>query len=135
MMYHLVPTIKSYVPGVDSKSIHPYKIEVFEDWVYMSSYLTHDIFKVDKRGKGALLPVETNLKRPSDVVMAQEQKQRVDGGDPCAANPCHASAICLLAVGGRNVTCSCPDHLKPIRSRAKGAQVIRVLYCGSPGPF
>ena len=92
--------------------------------MYVSSYLTHEIHKLRKDGRSPEpVFVEGNVKRPSDLVMAQEQKQRAAPGGPCGAAPCHASALCLVAHGGNDFTCACPDHLEPLRNHSKGSQV------------
>ena len=53
----------------------PYKVEVFEDNLYVSTYQTNNIIKLNKFGYGDLIYLMRGLNRASDILIVQENKQ------------------------------------------------------------
>jgi hypothetical protein len=53
----------------------PYKIEVFEDNLYVSTYQSNNIIKLNKFGYGDLIYLMRGLNRASDILIVQENKQ------------------------------------------------------------
>lgn len=53
----------------------PYKLEVFEDTIYVSTYHTHNIMRMDKFGKKNSTYLVQGLPRLSDILIVQENKQ------------------------------------------------------------
>jgi hypothetical protein len=53
----------------------PYKVEVFEDNLYVSTYQTNSIIKLNKFGRGDLIYLTRGLNRASDILIVQENKQ------------------------------------------------------------
>lgn len=56
-------------------SVKPNKIEIFEDWIYLTTY-NNDIIKINKFGRHKLTYLEKNMTQISAILMLQEQKQR-----------------------------------------------------------
>jgi hypothetical protein len=50
-------------------------VEVFEDNLYVSTYQTNNIIKLNKFGRGDLTYVTRGLNRASDILIVQENKQ------------------------------------------------------------
>lgn len=53
----------------------PYSIEVFEDWLYISTYHNNDVLRLKKFGKENVTYLAHGLSRASDIVIVQEAKQ------------------------------------------------------------
>lgn len=53
----------------------PYKLEVFEDNLYVSTYQTNNIIKLNKFGHGDLIYLMRGMNRASDILIVQENKQ------------------------------------------------------------
>jgi hypothetical protein len=50
-------------------------VEVFEDSLYVSTYQTNNIIRLDKFGHGNLTYLVRGLNRASDILIVQENKQ------------------------------------------------------------
>ncbi|KAI5726754.1 hypothetical protein M8J76_007920 [Diaphorina citri] len=87
----------------------PYKLEVFEDNLYFSTYRTNNILKINKFGNSDFNVLANNLNRASDVLILQENKQAHNVTNHCDDKPCHQSALCINLPSSH--TCLCPDHL------------------------
>lgn len=53
----------------------PYKLEVFEDSLYVTTYNTHHILRMDKFGRKNGTFLVQGLPRVSDILIIQENKQ------------------------------------------------------------
>lgn len=53
----------------------PYKLEVFEDMLYITTYHTHNIFRMDKFGRKNGTYLVQGLPRVSTILIVQENKQ------------------------------------------------------------
>lgn len=56
----------------------PNKIEVFEDYLYVTTYKTNNIIKLHKFGQRDPVYLVKGLNRASDIVIVQEHKQTVN---------------------------------------------------------
>ncbi|KAJ9584467.1 hypothetical protein L9F63_021192, partial [Diploptera punctata] len=74
----------------------PYKMEVFEDNLYVSTFQTNNIFKLNKFGHGNITYLLQGLNRASDILIVQENKQTKNLTNPCGSSPCDNSSMCLL---------------------------------------
>nr|CAD7262752.1 unnamed protein product [Timema shepardi] len=101
----------------------PYKVEVFEDSLYVSTLQTNNILKLNKFGVGNITYLVQGLNRASDILIVQENKQHKDLDNPCLESPCHDTALCLLAPGTVGRTCLCPDGLVKTLSNNTTSQV------------
>ena len=63
--------VVSFPPGLRQ----PYLIDLFEDNIYGTTYLTGEVFKVDKFGRDNVTVLANNLQHASDVVIFQQYKQ------------------------------------------------------------
>ncbi|KDR21144.1 hypothetical protein L798_04073, partial [Zootermopsis nevadensis] len=92
----------------------PYKVEVFEDNLYVSTYQTNNIIKLNKFGRGDLTYLTRGLNRASDILIVQENKQ-MNMSNPCYRSLCHNSTLCLLGASRSQTepgySCVCPDGL------------------------
>lgn len=85
--------------------MRPYKIEVFEDSLYASTYLKHDVIRMNKFGKGNITHLVRGLTRVSDLLILQENKHP-KMNNTCD-NFCDSTEFCLLTPNG--ATCICAD--------------------------
>lgn len=108
------------VKNFHKEAYKPYRIEVFEDYVYMSLYQDDNVLKLHKFGKGETKSIAQGVKsRISDISIVQEKKQDKDLYNPCENDPCHESALCVIGPpkapnGSVSVgkSCLCPDLLQ-----------------------
>nr|CAD7435518.1 unnamed protein product [Timema monikensis] len=107
-----------------SKQEKPYKVEVFEDSLYVSTLQTNNILKLNKFGVGNITYLVQGLNRASDILIVQENKQHKDLDNPCLESPCHDTALCLLAPGTVGRSCLCPDGLVKTLSNNTTSQVV-----------
>lgn len=73
----------------------PYKIEVFEDSVYVSTFHNNAIFKMNKFGEGNVTYLVQGLNKASDVVIVQENKQALSSS-LCSGKKCGDDALCIM---------------------------------------
>ncbi|XP_048835137.1 low-density lipoprotein receptor-related protein 1B-like isoform X4 [Brienomyrus brachyistius] len=82
---------------------HPYKIDIFEDYIYGTS-LKNKVFRVHKFGKGLAEDLDLRVEKASSVIIFHRFKQQ-DVMNPCTAMSC--DFLCLLNPTG--ASCSCPE--------------------------
>lgn len=90
-----------YIPGEK-----PFKIEVFEDYLYLSTYNSHNVLRVNKFGNGNFTYLALNMPRLSEILIIHENRQQKGIENRCEGS-CHSSHFCLLNPGGS--TCTCAD--------------------------
>lgn len=88
---------------VDEK---PFKLEVFEDYLFVTTYHTHKILRINKFGNENTTYLAQGLPRLSDILIVQENRQKALDTNRCV-DFCHPSEFCLLIPKG--ATCSCAD--------------------------
>lgn len=93
----------------DDNAAKPYKLEVFEDKLYFTTYRTNNILSVNKFGMSDVGVLANRLNRASDILILQENKQARNVSNSCKDQPCHQSALCINLPS--SYTCLCPDHL------------------------
>lgn len=84
----------------------PLKLEVFEDHLYISTYHTHNVLRMNKFGKGNHSYLSQGLPRLYDVLIIHEHRQNREIFNRCQ-DFCHSSEFCLLSPNG--ATCTCAD--------------------------
>ncbi|XP_063218358.1 prolow-density lipoprotein receptor-related protein 1 [Bacillus rossius redtenbacheri] len=120
--------VKRFVDGESSLNEKPFKLDVFEDNLYVSTYQVNNVLKINKFGRGNFTYLVQSLNRASDILIVQENKQTKNLSNPCDLNPCHESALCLLGPGptpsevGR--TCVCPDGLVKVVANNSSGKVV-----------
>ncbi|KAB0803781.1 hypothetical protein PPYR_00751 [Photinus pyralis] len=95
-----------HVVKVFTQEERPYKLEVFEDNLFVSTYHTHNVLRLDKFGRGNISHLAQGLPRLSHILIVQEHRQERLIANRCQ-DFCHTSEFCLLAPGG--ATCTCAD--------------------------
>uniref|UniRef100_A0AAR2M698 Low density lipoprotein receptor-related protein 1Ab n=1 Tax=Pygocentrus nattereri TaxID=42514 RepID=A0AAR2M698_PYGNA len=84
--------------------LHPFSIDVFEDYIYGVTYINNYVFRVNKFGKGPMENLTTGINHATDIVLYHRYKQ------PEMANPCDRKKcewLCLLSPSGP--VCTCPN--------------------------
>lgn len=108
----------------DSEDHKPYKLEVFEDNLYFSTYRTNNILKINKFGSSDPDILANNLLRTNDILILQENKQAQNVSNSCDSKPCHQSALCINLPSSH--TCLCPDHLSEELNVTSGKMSCKV---------
>lgn len=79
---------------------------MFEDNLFVTTYLTHNILRINKFGRGNFTVLAQGLPRVSDILIVHEQRQERNITDRCR-DFCHFSEFCLLSPTG--ATCVCAE--------------------------
>uniref|UniRef100_A0A3B3IEL5 EGF-like domain-containing protein n=1 Tax=Oryzias latipes TaxID=8090 RepID=A0A3B3IEL5_ORYLA len=88
-----------------SDLLHPFSIDIFEDYIYGVTYMNNFVFRVNKFGKGPMENLTTGINHATDIVLHHRYKQ------PEMANPCDKKKcefLCLLSPSGP--VCACPNN-------------------------
>ncbi len=89
----------------------PHNIEIFETFIYYSTYQHNKIMKINKFGKGNVTEIAEEVTRVSDLSIMQEFKQDSTIFNPCASKKCQQeSSICVIIPGnegGQTLTGKC----------------------------
>jgi integrin beta 2 len=107
----------------------PFKVDIFEDSMFLVMHQTHGIARLNKFGQGIdsidsfifiqwtsklfenyhvagnLTTLVSGLNRASDIIFVQENKQTRQSSNPCSTK-CNPGALCLLS-SSTSRTCSC----------------------------
>ncbi|KAK6630731.1 hypothetical protein RUM44_002900 [Polyplax serrata] len=105
------------VKAFSRDSHRPYKLEIFEDFAYISLYQHENVLRINKFGRGEMKSIiQGTRNRIADIVIVQENKQDKDLRNPCQINSCHDSSLCVLASHNLKTgvikSCLCPDGLQ-----------------------
>ncbi|XP_065578254.1 prolow-density lipoprotein receptor-related protein 1-like isoform X3 [Artemia franciscana] len=85
----------------------PYKLDVFEDYIYLVTYHSHTILQMNKFGHVNATTLVVGMNKVSDIVLVQENKQSAQVPNYCQNNACGVGYMCLLSAN--NFTCLCPE--------------------------
>lgn len=55
--------------------LHPFSIDVFEDYIYGVTYINNVVFRVNKFGKGPMENLTTGINHATDIVLYHRYKQ------------------------------------------------------------
>lgn len=102
IIYYYNPDMFQMNAFADEK---PFKLEVFEDELYVSTYNTHNVLRMNKFGRGNVTYLALGLPRLSDILIVQENRQEYSQNR--CLDFCHPTEFCLLSSGG--ATCTCAD--------------------------
>ena len=112
------------IATVEPKLGKPYRLEVFEDTVYFTTYRINKILKVNKFGKGNISVVAEEVLTVTDLVIMQENKHdRIYTSDPCSADPCTAlgpQVVCISIPGDQQKLthkCLCSDNYEIVNGK------------------
>jgi len=103
---------RQLVVKLEPKLGKPFRIEVFEDWVYFTTYRINRIVKLNKFGKGNLTEVAEEVLAVKDLVIMQENKHDdLYTPHPCQNHPCEEygpGAMCTsVPLDEHNLTHKC----------------------------
>ncbi|XP_023125210.2 low-density lipoprotein receptor-related protein 1 isoform X1 [Amphiprion ocellaris] len=93
------------VSGIKNNLLHPFSIDIFEDYIYGVTYINNFVFRVNKFGKGGMENLTTGINHATDIVLYHRYKQ------PEMTNPCDRKKcewLCLLSPSGP--VCTCPNN-------------------------
>ncbi|KAI4823426.1 hypothetical protein KUCAC02_012010 [Chaenocephalus aceratus] len=93
------------VSGIKNNLLHPFSIDIFEDYIYGVTYINNIVFRVNKFGKGPMENLTTGINHATDIVLYHRYKQ------PEVTNPCDRKKcewLCLLSPSGP--VCTCPNN-------------------------
>ncbi|XP_069108702.1 low-density lipoprotein receptor-related protein 2-like isoform X5 [Argopecten irradians] len=88
---------------------HPFAITVFEDWMYWTDWNHMSIEKANKFTGANHTWLKNTTHRPMDMHIYHPLRQK-EGPNPCGTNNGGCSHLCLIAPGGRDFSCKCPDN-------------------------
>lgn len=123
------------------ESFRPHRVEIFEDFAYISLYQDENVLRINKFGRGEVKSiVQGTRSRISDIVIVQENKQDRDFVNPCQFNSCHESSLCVI--GSSNIktnvikkSCICPDGLQKavlsnstVRTVSMLCNILKLIY-------
>ncbi|XP_046386652.1 prolow-density lipoprotein receptor-related protein 1 isoform X2 [Ischnura elegans] len=95
-----------------SQENKPYKVEVFEDNLYVTTYQTNNVLRLNKFGRGNVTFLVKGPTKASDILIIQENKLSKTLSNPCISHPCHESALCVIR-SPTTRSCLCPDGNEP----------------------
>lgn len=107
----------------------PYKIEVFEDFIYVSTFHNNAIFRMNKFGRGGITYLVQGLNKASDVVIVQENKQNRKIENPCFEKNCGEGALCV-AQSQSDAVCLCANDY--VETPGEGGAVLCTPTSNSP---
>ena len=111
------------VKTFNSSEDKPYKIEVFEDNLFVSTFHNNAIFRMNKFGFGNMTYLVRGLNKASDVVIVQENKQNHLISNPCADKHCGQGALCVAQTPSKAV-CLCSNEMSETRVGEDGSSVV-----------
>uniref|UniRef100_A0A3Q2CY79 Low density lipoprotein receptor-related protein 1Ab n=1 Tax=Cyprinodon variegatus TaxID=28743 RepID=A0A3Q2CY79_CYPVA len=93
------------ISGIKNNLLHPFSIDIFEDYIYGVTYMNNFVFRVNKFGKGSMENLTTGINHATDIVLYHRYKQP-DIPNPCDKKKCEW--LCLLSPSGP--VCTCPNN-------------------------
>ncbi|CAN8029485.1 unnamed protein product, partial [Ixodes persulcatus] len=93
----------------------PYRVDVFEDNLYVSTFPSNAILRVNKFGRGGVAHLVRGLHRATDVLVVQQNKQSPTMVSPCNESSCGFGALCIQR-GPTDFACLCPDGMVETRT-------------------
>ena len=95
--------MRKEITKVSPKLGKPFKIEVFEDIIYFTTFRINKILKMNKFGKGDVSTVAEEVLSVTDLIIMQEHKHDNEHiPNPCANNPCQKlgeNVVCMSIPG------------------------------------
>ncbi|KAJ2941219.1 hypothetical protein O0L34_g3415 [Tuta absoluta] len=89
-----------------SSAEHPFDVAVAGDWVFWTDWVSHGVFRADKRA-GDVTTLRKDVPRPMAVIAVTPDHQTCSM-DPCMILNGGCAEICSMDEGGRSL-CSCGD--------------------------
>ncbi|XP_011664249.2 low-density lipoprotein receptor-related protein 1 isoform X2 [Strongylocentrotus purpuratus] len=89
---------------------HPFSIAVFDEWVYWTEWNIKKVYRAHKLTGLSEMELVTTIHRPFDINIYHSLKQDTTLQNPCGTNNGGCSHLCVIAAGGNDFTCLCPDN-------------------------
>ncbi|XP_076313100.1 LDL receptor protein 1 isoform X3 [Tachypleus tridentatus] len=110
-------TIESIHLGTKQRSLvkkfstdKPLKIEVFEDFLFVTTLHQNSVMRLNKFGHGNITYLKAFSGKINDILILQEKKQDPTLTTPCKNDTCGQGALCMAK--SRNQTiCLCPNGM------------------------
>ncbi|XP_060807225.1 prolow-density lipoprotein receptor-related protein 1 [Amyelois transitella] len=87
-----------------SSAEHPFDVAVFGDYVFWTDWISHGVFRADKRA-GDVIALRRDVQRPMAIVVVAPQHQTCSP-DPCVPLNGGCAEVCRTDAAGR-AACSC----------------------------
>lgn len=117
----IIETIR--IDGTDRRRVYalhrsqykPYRLDVWEDNLFVSTFPNHQVIRLDKFGNNRVLTLVQGIVKLADLVIIHEYKQKSNLTNPCNQNknPCQPSFLCLSSTPQSSI-CVCPDGYKKV---------------------
>ena len=111
------------VKTFNSSEDKPYKIEAFEDHLYVTTFHSNSIFRMNKFGNGNITYLVRGLNKANDVVIVQENKQNRNLVSPCDQKHCGQGALCVAQTPSKAV-CLCDNEMSETPVGEDGSSVV-----------
>ncbi len=85
----------------------PFKLDLFENWIYWLAEETNELLKVDKFGHGTSQVLIEHVHSPHAVKIYHKLRYNVSLENPCANANAGCSHLCL-PIPGHSHSCACP---------------------------
>ena len=72
----------------------PHRLDIFENFIYFSTFQHNKIYKLNKFGRGNMTEIAEDFTRVSDLVIMQENKFKVYKNHSGLINPCENNGPC-----------------------------------------
>ncbi|XP_044727187.1 prolow-density lipoprotein receptor-related protein 1 isoform X2 [Chrysoperla carnea] len=95
----------------------PYKMELFEDTIYLSTLHNHNILHLDKFNRSEPKYLVQGLPKISHILIIHENKQDLSLTNPCKKLPCGQQAMCFLTTNSTKRSCRCPEGLTTVEKK------------------
>lgn len=100
-------TGRHHVPA--KRTSHVSSMAVFDDYLFWSDWNLRQIIRSDKWTGANETVLKTTTQLPNDLRVIHPLRQP-KFKNPCGENNGGCSHLCLIAAGGQNYTCACPDQ-------------------------
>ncbi|XP_054720384.1 low-density lipoprotein receptor-related protein 1-like [Uloborus diversus] len=114
------------IKAFQSSEEKPFKLDVFEDYVYITTIPSNAVIRLDKFGNGNITYLIRGLNKANDIVLVQENRQS-NMSSPCLSenNPCSPNTLCIAKnqtysiclcseSGNESVSDEVPDCIVPV---------------------
>ena len=87
-------SLRKVIRKFHPKEGKPHHLDVFENYVYFSTFQHNKIYKLNKFGRGNLTEIAEEITRVSDIVIMQPNKYKAYKSHEGLVNPCKANGPC-----------------------------------------
>ncbi|XP_037085520.1 prolow-density lipoprotein receptor-related protein 1-like [Pollicipes pollicipes] len=111
----------------------PHMLDVFEDWLYFTTFPLPGVARLDKFGRDNVTRLAEGIRAASDLVIVQPSKQTANVTSPCSPNSCGNSSLCV-PTSDKRYSCVCVHGAEKVpdaagRLRCQLTSQLPVLPC------